>query len=1450
MTVTELTPSRPAHGMDARWTPVRAGILNVWRYYDEVFEFHRGRLLLRGPNGSGKSKVLELLLPYVLDASLKPSRLSTFGGTERTMHWNLMGDGAGGATRVGYVWLEFRHADGRWFTCGARLQATVHTKNVTATYFTTEARVGAPDGVSLSGEAGQPLTKAQLADELDGCGTVHESAASYRTAVRRTLYPGLNEQRYDSLLTALRQLRTPKLSERLDPGLLSELLSSALPPLGEGEIHEIAEGFERLDRRREELRLLDRDVEEADRLAVRQRGYAQRVLRAAAHAVTSAGHTLETLAAEVRARRDGLKEAERELDATTLRLGEEEAQELALAAQIDGLKESEAYRTGGDLHRLRTEARAAHELAARLRDQAGQAARAVTAKQELSARAAGTARAAAALADRARAEARHAAERAGLLSVHEETERTVTDATPTLHPDDPTQPAPTDPASGGLASGAHAFGALASSAPASGAPASSAPASGAPAFGGHASGSPVSGAGGGGPADRVSGGRVPDCDAAVRRARELLRAAVTSRAAQIRDVRAGAVRHDEAVRRRTAAEHERDQARDDLAAAQEAHEKAGRRCEERARDLAAALADWAGGCAQLQLDPGTLAGLATDFGRADDLVGTARTMAAVELTTREQHVTSRRAGLLTERAELAKERESLTDQAVLEPPAPHARATATRPGRPGTPLWRAIAFRSGLDPVAQAGLEAALEASGLLDLWLRPDGGFDSGEHDAFAVAALSRPAPGYSLAHVLFTEADSPVSADTVLAGIAFAPTAIGVDHPAVIGADGTWRLGPATGRWVKPEPSYIGATARERARRRRVAELDDRLGELAGRIAECDHLLAVIEADRDTLTAELRRRPDRTPYADALQDLDGAVGKVALLEDRLRAGEQRLREREQDVGRSLRHLTELADRHALPAAPPALDNLEEALRGTETTGTVWHDRRADARAARERAEQAEATAGEYERLAVQAVERAEEAAAAAMVLAERLTAIESAIKPGIDRATGSADGSGHGSGDTSEIDREDGAGQAHVLERLREAQGAHQACRRLIKSINDGLAKLNAELGRLRGELGTAEDRHAEARRARDEVSGRFRRLAAGHLPADAGVTIELAPEAGTRAVLEAARAVAEQLAAVPYEHKNVREAETRLQDAFHHAREILAGRADLELTPEEDVQVLTATVSGVRAGAAALSQVLREERDERRTDITEAERDLFDRTLAGDTRRHLADRIRQATALVESMNQRLERVRTASRVAVRLVWQVDPAQAPGTRAARDLLLRDPAGLSEADKEALYVFFMDRVEEARADDSSASWEDQLMKVLDYTAWHRFVVRLDRGDGQGWQELTRKLHGALSGGEKAIALHLPLFAAVAAHYQTDPGCPRFILLDEVFVGVDRTNRGQVFDLLVDLGLDLVLTSDHEWCEYRELDGIAIHQLITGDGDDAVTTARFVWNGYRTVPGD
>ncbi|MEU0652176.1 SbcC/MukB-like Walker B domain-containing protein [Streptomyces albogriseolus] len=58
---------------------------------------------------------------------------------------------------------------------------------------------------------------------------------------------------------------------------------------------------------------------------------------------------------------------------------------------------------------------------------------------------------------------------------------------------------------------------------------------------------------------------------------------------------------------------------------------------------------------------------------------------------------------------------------------------------------------------------------------------------------------------------------------------------------------------------------------------------------------------------------------------------------------------------------------------------------------------------------------------------------------------------------------------------------------------------------------------------------------------------------------------------------------------------------------------------------------------------------------------------------------------------------------------------------------------------------------------------------MLDHTAWNRFTVRLDRANGTGWQPLTKKLHGALSGGERAV--QLPLFAAVAGGDVPGVGC-------------------------------------------------------------------------------
>jgi uncharacterized protein (TIGR02680 family) len=1344
MTVTDLPRRTTAEVIPdpaARWIPSRAGILNVWRYYDEVFEFHEGRLLLRGPNGTGKSKALELLLPFLFDANLRANRLSTFGTGERTMHWNLMGDGASGTTRVGYVWLEFRGPD-RWFCCGARLQASTHTTTVHADYFTTERRVGTPDGIALTNTAGQPLTRSALEEHLGDHGTVHANAGDYRAEVRATLFPGLSEQRYDALITALLQLRTPKLSQRLDPALLSTLLSRALPPLGQQEIADLAEGFERLDAQRERLAALDEEVTASRTLAARQRSYAQRVLRAGAARLISATTELENLAT---AARDSAKEheavaarrtaAERGVGALEKEISEAEARK-------EGLTESEAYQQGRELDELRRRTADAHTRAARLRVDATGKRKIADADERARDAADRTVRHQADAVRAQETEVRHAAARSGLLSVHTE---------------------------------------LAAS---------------------------------------LGPGAAP---------RQLLRAAVGARQEQLAAVGRALDAHDRAVDRRQQAETDLDQARSAYTAARVRLDAAADRRVRALTDLSTRLLAWANACRELAF-PDPLA-LLDQVESEPAVLAAVEDVAAVVLHDITRAEAVREAASTTTRAErdqLAAEVRRLDTEHDLPPQAPPTRTT-DRDRMTGAPLWRLVDFAATTPEHAHAPIEAALEASGLLDAWLGPRGAIEG--HDVFAEPDALAPVAGRSLADVLVPEPDAEVAASVVrrlLASVAF-DERLPAGAIAAIAADGSWRVGNLAGSWHKDHPAHIGASARRRARERRIQELRARLAELDVTIATLDAALDTLRTRRQVVADERAARPDHRELADATRSVIRSESEVDAADQVVRTRVATVSDRDADVTRCLRELTGVAAESGTPTDRRSLATLATAVTTFGNQAENWlggHDQLVSAqRTADALTEQARRATDHAE----QREHEAEEAEGRHDTLAAMLAAVDSTI--GMDYREV-----------LTEIDRLR-ATLADYGARLRDTR----------REVTD----LAERLGGLTAKSTNDAAAHADASVRRDAVAHRFRRLATGVFPADSGIDdlarfdATIAASDGVRAALDAARLVAAAWPTVPYAPNNLGDALGRLSESVHACRNTLRGRADLDLETDEDVQICTAVVDGVRVGAAELSHILRAEAEQSRQEITERERELFDQTLTGDTRRQLADRIRQANELVDRMNARLERVRTASNVAVQLVWQVAPDLPPGTKAARDLLLKDPVRLTEADRESLHRFFRDRIEQAKSDDTATSWEHQLAQVFDYTAWHRFVVKVDRANGAGWQPLTRKLHGALSGGEKAIALHLPLFVAVAAHYQAVPTAPRVILLDEVFVGVDSTNRGQVFALLSALDLDLMLTSDHEWCTYSELSGISIHQLITdNDGDNAVTTAHFTWNGHDLLAGD
>jgi hypothetical protein len=175
---------------------------------------------------------------------------------------------------------------------------------------------------------------------------------------------------------------------------------------------------------------------------------------------------------------------------------------------------------------------------------------------------------------------------------------------------------------------------------------------------------------------------------------------------------------------------------------------------------------------------------------------------------------------------------------------------------------------------------------------------------------------------------------------------------------------------------------------------------------------------------------------------------------------------------------------------------------------------------------------------------------------------------------------------------------------------------------------------------------------------------------------------------------------------------------------------------------------------------------------------------------------------------------------------------------------LLRSEATWSLAERQAIGAFLQQQIRAARSQTEGGSWQESLVEALDYRRWHRFGV--ERYQDGVWKRLTRRTHGTGSGGEKAVALTLPHFAAAAAFYRTaHPLAPRLILLDEAFVGIDADMRAKCMGLIHTFDLDFMMTSEREWGCYRTLPGIAIYQLSTRPGIDAIGLTRWVWNGRQ-----
>jgi len=213
---------------------------------------------------------------------------------------------------------------------------------------------------------------------------------------------------------------------------------------------------------------------------------------------------------------------------------------------------------------------------------------------------------------------------------------------------------------------------------------------------------------------------------------------------------------------------------------------------------------------------------------------------------------------------------------------------------------------------------------------------------------------------------------------------------------------------------------------------------------------------------------------------------------------------------------------------------------------------------------------------------------------------------------------------------------------------------------------------------------------------------------------------------------------------------------------------------------------------------------------------------------------------------MNTELESRPTSTGMRLRLLWRPAKDAPAGLPAARQRLLRQSTDAwSAADRAAVGEFLQGQIDRARAEDPTGTWSEHLGRALDYRSWHEFAI--ERHQHGRWQPAT----GPASGGERVLAVSIPLFAAASSHYASagNPHCPRLVTLDEAFAGVDDDSRAKSLGLLAAFDLDVVMTSEREWGCYPQVPGLAIAQLSRVDEVAAVLVTRWEWNGRERRPG-
>ena len=1376
---------------ETRFRPVRAGIINLWDYFDEEFVFADGRLALRGHNGSGKTKALEVLFPFVLDGSLDARRLDPFSGENRTMKANLLYRGQD--SEHGYVWMEFGRP-GETVTLVIGLSVHKNMDRPRPSFYVTGKRMGIEFGL-LSADS-RPLTAKQLTVLLGRDAHYGDKRGAYQDAVDARLF-GLGRERYAQLLDLLIALRRPLLAKDLDPGKVSETLTAGLSPVDDELVTQAARDFENLaavQKQYDDLAAADAAVRAfLDQYVSYLRVHTRHELDQVAARMSAAADHLGAIGNAAReVSRSGEQEQrwrEAEADAKT---SIETCQ-----ARLFALKNRDEYKDHEKLALRRG------QLEKEKRDVAaeqGRLARARANVSDLSAEAAGVVDR---LAEAGRAADRHArrlAETADLSGISRDGS-----------PADTGEDLPVTAKARAAARRddirevrdhlAHVRDAERDRV---GAEASL------------------------GTARQLA----ETCETSCREADDRLAVARADLSGKL-EAWAGRWTGDEPYATVTAGHAELLLAALDgigepdapslaelfgTLTAERGHALTARRERLRTRD-----ADLADAAARLAEERETVAGERDDGPPASDL--------------RPAHRAERAGAPLWQLADFRPGVDA--DAAAAIEGALYGAGLLTAWVHPDPALTMAAVDAAEADGYLVALPPAARPAGRTLTDVLVPE------QQDMVAPALVEAVLASIALSNSIPSDSipsGAPaVPVVTTQAQFSYGPHlgARPKAAPEFIGATNRTarrrlRLAELDRQIaeVKRQRDELAAelgvvgealanselARRELPRTAPVAEALQKAGEAAAHLSAARGQLEKAKAALDEKVAQLDARNRRLRRVAADRDMPVGPDEVSAVERAAaefeRAAEElvRARGKADDLGEDLKGRRARIDRlggendetaELLGEKQTALAASDEELRVLE-----------------------EASGAEYEQISAGI---SETDAALRAAKAEQKTA-----------------------GDATSEEHDKLVAARRDLQRGREALTV--AVSELFAQAAAFAPYAHGDLRPLLGVTETAPWPGASQWPGREQaaaaLSGEAHLVGSDSVGSDPVEAVRAMLPAGVTALLDAFTAATQGGRAIT--DGVLKNAVDRMWGAYREFENALKTGEDgyqADLTGSAPFIVEVATGEG-RKSAAAFARKIAEDVENQGVLLEERERTVLEDSLLTALAQQIHSRVLAAKDLVAAMDADTRSKPMSSGMAIGISWVRSEKRTEQQAAVSRMLDRDAAGLGPEGLAELRAMLRAMIHDHRAGNPRDTYREVLAAVLDYRSWHAFELQL-LSPGSPAQRLTRKKHSEMSGGEKSAAIHMPLFAAANALYSSSkPTCPRMVALDEAFAGIDDTFKPELLGLTVKFDLDLFMTGHDLWVRYPTVPLIAHYDMQHDKATHALSTLLILWDGEQLIDAD